>query len=279
MRDFAVTLCLCAIAASAALAQENSAPSEPPALEPRQVYSPPPASLQILTGWDIASIRAARGNVARWRDSERQRLGPYEATRRSGRQNALQEVSGYFAFLGDPRLPAGVVEAHWERPSAGVGQMGWVVATYSAGRTICGGALGSIASDIAELTYLGSNWRSEFDVLDTQLAALAPLPDGRTLPEGVSAPTAQYPHAGDFARFYPMRAQHAAVQGYVDLNCLVREDLSLQCGILSEKPEGWQFGQAAQRIMRQTRVAPLASDGQPTPGVCTPRRVNFAVPE
>jgi len=75
---------------------------------------------------------------------------------------------------------------------------------------------------------------------------------------------AQRPTNEEFQREYPPEALAAGVQGVVVLHCLVIEDGRLMaCVPISETPEGWGFGAAAQRLPRLYRVDPsvLANAG------------------
>ncbi len=157
--------------------------------------------------------------------------------------------------------------------------MGQLWAAYTHYRSLCGGHLESLYTDISDVAYLGDSWLPEFDELDSQLGATSPAAIGRALPDGVTVPIAQSPSAYDFSRFYPPCAHDQEVPGVADMVCFVRRGLNLYCATLSEEPPGYGFGEATQRIMRLVRVAPSASDGQPTPGLCMRRRVTFALTE
>lgn len=246
---------------------------------PTTVYELPPASLELPRSWDLDSVRAARGNLARWRDSERQRLGAYDFDFRTGvARNALPEVGGYFAYFGDGQLPGGIVEARWRGAESRTGEAGPIWSRYTHDRRLCGGRVETGYADVSEMTYLGSNWLTDFDTLDSELGRASPGAAGRTLPEGVTLSFAQPPSPRDFSRFYPAPAYRASVSGYAELACYVRSDLGLYCATLSESPIGYDFGESSQRIMRGVRVASALSNGEPSPGYCLQRRVNFVMP-
>jgi periplasmic protein TonB len=61
--------------------------------------------------------------------------------------------------------------------------------------------------------------------------------------------------------YYPSRALDRNVEGAVRLDCLVRVSGVLDCAVVSESPEGWGFGEAAQRIARAHRMVPATRDG------------------
>lgn len=260
------------VAFFAPISRAQEAISDP--APPHRSYAAPPQTLELPQRFDVESLRAVAGNVARWRDHERQRIGPYRSDAQGQRQvvdNALPPLGGYFAFFGDDRSPAGVVEARWEDPDSGIGESSTMTVRYAAGRSVCGGAAGPFGSEVGSLTFLGSQWRPEFEALDADLRALVAVPSGRTLPAGVGVPLDV---VSDFSRFYPIRALEGEIEGMVMLGCFVRTDLSVLCGVISETPAGWGFAEAAHRIFRRARVQPRARNGEPSAGVCT----LFAVP-
>ena len=119
MRALATLLAVWAVLAATSLTQNSARP------ESGMVYEQPPASLHIPSSGDLESERVARGNVASWRDSERQRIGPYEFNFQTGvERRPLPGVGGYFAFFGNGALPGGVIEATWQHANAGVGEQG-----------------------------------------------------------------------------------------------------------------------------------------------------------
>ena len=71
----------------------------------RPVYEAPPAALRLPASLRIEDVRAARGNIAAWRNVVRGELGPYnEGT--LGTRN-VPGVSGYFASFGEGASPPG----------------------------------------------------------------------------------------------------------------------------------------------------------------------------
>ena len=70
----------------------------------------------------------------------------------------------------------------------------------------------------------------------------------------------------DVARHYPAGALARSVSGSATLDCLVGVDGALQCGVTSEEPAGWGFGDAALLLSRRFRMAPETRDGVPTAG-------------
>ncbi len=65
----------------------------------------------------------------------------------------------------------------------------------------------------------------------------------------------------DLGAYYPHRAEERGVTGEVVLDCLVSTIGRLDCGIVSETPRNWGFGQAALAISRDHRMAPATEDG------------------
>lgn len=80
-------------------------------------------------------------------------------------------------------------------------------------------------------------------------------------------PTVSDPHwtrrPRDLSRYYPVRARNLGMEGQVVLDCLVSTAGALDCAVMQETPAGWGFGEAAQRIAREHRMAPALREGQP----------------
>lgn len=89
-----------------------------------------------------------------------------------------------------------------------------------------------------------------------QGTAEAPLITGT--PQWIERPRYQPPH--------PPARTNLPARALVVLDCLISSDGRLRCLILSEDPPGWGFGQAALRLSRDYRMAPLTVEGQPTAG-------------
>lgn len=249
------------------------AQTSPQSLTIPHVYPTPPASLTTPQVWNLDGVLAIRGNLGRWRDSERTRIGPYEVDPTTGvGRNLIGEVGGYFAYFGDGVQPGGIVESTWRQPSAGVGQSGALRPRYIRPRSICDATLERAVTDIAELTYLGPEWLPEFDALDAALATAAPSATGRQLTEGE---TVRFASSPDLSRYYPQRALEREAQGLVEISCIVRADFRVVCGTISETPPGWGFGEATQRAMRSMRVQETTSNGEPSSGVCFQQRIRW----
>jgi protein TonB len=65
----------------------------------------------------------------------------------------------------------------------------------------------------------------------------------------------------DLGVYYPRRAEARGVTGEVVLDCLVSTIGRLDCGVVSETPRSWGFGEAALAISRDHRMAPATQDG------------------
>lgn len=87
----------------------------------------------------------------------------------------------------------------------------------------------------------------------------APRPSGALGPGDVN--WVREPSARDFARFFPDEALNAGQSGNVTLSCIIGGSGRLACGVASESPSGYGFGQAAIGISRQLRVRTSLPDG------------------
>jgi hypothetical protein len=295
-RLVAATALLRAVAAVIALAlsgapaagQEEAADSSGAEASPvRSAYPAAPAGIEPPAAWTIEAVRAARGNLARWRDAERRRLGAYSwdivgrgEERRLNVENAISEVGGYFAFFGDAIKPAGLVEGTWRDPMSEAGKPSTLRGAYVHPYSICNGAIDLALAALDDATYLGAEWRAEFDALDEALGGPpgGRATGGRTLPAGVTGPTLNAPSmVRDVARFYPRRALEGRQEGRATLSCLVQPRFNLHCATASEDPPGWEFGDAALRVFGQSsvRVTGATSDGQSSVGLCVRTSVRF----
>jgi protein TonB len=106
-------------------------------------------------------------------------------------------------------------------------------------------------------------------------AAPAPTPPP---PRGTLS-WAQRPTAERIAALYPRRAARDSVGGRADLDCTVRADLGVTCGIASETPAGAGFGQAALSAVTSYRARPTLSDGVSAVGARTRVSIVFRAAE
>lgn len=249
---------------------------------PTTVYDAPPTSLRLPSEFSLEGATAARGNLVRWRDAERQRIGAYRSeTDRNGVTrvtNALPDVGGYFVIFEGGRALPGIVQGNWSRPDSALGQrMVQRNMLYAQPHQVCGSPRARADVEFDSVTYLGHQWRPEFDQIDQQLRGAVSL-NAEAIPR--SDPPMGYetpPTARDFSRYYPMRALDREREGGAILNCFVRPDRTLTCGVESEDPPGLEFGEAARMIMEapSVRVPAQAVHGEETAGRCIQRRVAF----
>lgn len=250
------------------------------------VYPSAPDGLATPRDGALESARAMQGNLARWRDSERARLGPYRLSDREPYApiGAIGEVGGYFAIFGGERSPPGVAHGIWRDSDSAVGERSMMRLTYVTAPTVCGAPRLAASADIGELSYLGPALSEALLALNETLGGdngQARRIDGPTLgPDAPTPPFESQPTYHDFSRFYPLRALEREQQGAVFLMCRVLGDRSLICGVANEDPPGWGFGEAALRIMENSRVrvVPTLGDGALSVGYCLQRRVRFALP-
>lgn len=284
------------LCAGAAYAQIADLP--PLVLPPPPEYSAPPSTLVLPENYSLLAVEQARGNLARWRDAERRRIGAYIPARGPDRaaERALPGVGGYFALFAGAAARPGIAYGYWSDPSSDVG-------SRSAARglvlrspyTICGGQL-PWAGDayLGDIAYLGNTWRPEFEDLDSLLGASDHrIVTGREIPAEVLpfAPSQPMP---DVSRFYPARAMEREIEAVVLMGCRVEADFTLQCGVIGvdvPRPAlgalDWRaenytsdFGRAAIRVMQSSRlrVTEITTDGQSPSGACVRRRIRFAIP-
>ncbi|MBX9746024.1 MAG: energy transducer TonB [Hyphomonadaceae bacterium] len=106
------------------------------------------------------------------------------------------------------------------------------------------------------------------DILCSVFFSLNNYPPPVDLPVAslVGATWLERPDSWDFARYYPPRAMEIGRSGTAVLFCVVRDDYGLDCSLAYEGPQGWGFGEAALRISRAFRIAPVGPDGASTIG-------------
>lgn len=249
-------------------------------------YAPAPDGLAAPREASLESVRALQGNLARWRDSERARLGPYRLADREpyAPVGGIAEVGGYFLIFGGERTAPGVAHGTWRDSDSVVGERSGMRLTYVTAPTVCGAPRTAASVDISEITYLGPRFLAEYAALDAALGGAngeARRIEGPTLaPDAPILPFESRPSAYDFARYYPQRALEREQEGSAFLMCKVLGDFSLMCGVANEDPPGWGFGDAAIRVMESSRVRVVQAlqDGESSVGYCLLRRMRFALP-
>ena len=99
-------------------------------------------------------------------------------------------------------------------------------------------------------------------VLGVMPAAGQPL-DGQFVPPS----WINSPHDADLRAHLPLHAQHARLNGRVELTCIIQLDTTLDCAVASEDPVGHGFGEAALQVSRTLRINPATRGGVPVEGV------------
>jgi len=109
------------------------------------------------------------------------------------------------------------------------------------------------------------------------VAAPAPPPPRATV---ITAPDwSRKPDAEDMARYYPDRAQRMGVNGHATIKCTVTASGSLtNCQVVSEAPDGQEFGSAALKLSHLFKMRPMAKDGQAVSGGVVSIPLSFQVP-
>lgn len=77
------------------------------------------------------------------------------------------------------------------------------------------------------------------------------------------------------SQLYPRRARQEIVDGGATLDCVVLANLTADCRVVSERPVGYAFGEAALRASHALRVGPARTDGSPATGAHSQVTVNF----
>jgi Gram-negative bacterial TonB protein C-terminal len=275
-----ICFALLALTVSAPAAFSQEIPQAPR----HEAYPAPPPSLLLPDAPTLAIASAARGNLLHWRNDERSRLGPFQIEpfdssnprRARAMTNAIPSVGGYFAYFGDAVHPGGIVQSSWSEPGSGIEQPSKLYgALYANPYKVCGAEVPPPPDiQMSDLTYLGPTWRPEFDPLDEELGQ--PL-GARQVSSGAPIEPLTHPlSVGDVdpMRVYPQRAMQRNTEGVAQLACRIRADLTLQCGVVSEAPMGWGFGEAAIRAVQHAHATASPVDGGQSEGRC----VSLAVP-
>ena len=241
------------------------------------------------------AIVAARGNVLRWRDDARARIGPYsreneaanirmrtaqldaryaQLRKRARDRESVPEptylpegpmlpaFAGYFAYFynvaGASMMT--VVSASWRDPVSNAGEASSVHGMAMLPDTFCGIRVVSLA----DVTYLGPTYTPEIAALNR--AWLGPRQAPLTL-TGSELTFTRTPAGSMFYRYYPPRALEREREGTVSMLCDIGETAALTCTISSEEPSGWGFAEAALRIAAEGYlVDPVLRDGGPSVG-------------
>ena len=119
--------------------------------------------------------------------------------------------------------------------------------------------------------------------IPTVLAA-APPPPAPKPPEPIHIITnpdwLSTPNGGDFARFYPDRAQRNGVEGSATINCAVNTGGDLvDCRVARESPSDQGFGGAAMKMAGEFRMRPETRDGVAVAGARISIPIRFKLPD
>ena len=121
-----------------------------------------------------------------------------------------------------------------------------------------------------------------FVIFAAASVAAAPAPTDRYLPiEGViTRPDwLRKPDANTLARYFPPFATFLELGGFVRMTCTVNTDGTLKdCKVLSEKPAGLGFGEAAIEMAPDFAMRPETLDGTPVNGASVTIPITFATP-
>lgn len=167
-----------------------------------------------------------------------------------------------------------------------------------------GQGFGQAALSLAPLIVLGEKTRATPDYVGRRVRvpliwkvdgcpALLPSLDGevvpRTLP--ISSWGARYdtitkpnwlrkPNGDDMARVYPDRAASNGIRGRATINCGVTARGALtQCRVVSETPEGEDFGAASLKLADKFRMSPISGDCQSAEGASVTLPLMWLPPE
>jgi len=87
------------------------------------------------------------------------------------------------------------------------------------------------------------------------------------------------PTGRDFARAFPIRAQVRNVEGAASLTCRVTLERTLSdCAVVSETPEGYDFGKAAIKLAAIFKLKQEQSDPRAAAGAEVLLRLKFNLP-
>lgn len=287
-RLWSIALFVAALASAApTLAQLYGARVVDPRSATWVVYDPVP-------GLDAApptpnAIAVNRGNVLRWRDAERSRIGGYsreneainnvrqreyqqafiEAMRRRTPVPPMVErlpvgplltsLAGYFWYAYDEAgTPSGaVVSGAWRDGRSSAGDPTFMYGTAVHPDRFCQRR----RIDMADVTYLGPALTPEIRALDTAV----PPSEQRVL-NLFDARVSRRPDARIYAQHYPMRALEREKTGDVSMECTINPDTTVSCVNRHETPEGWGFGEAGLLVAQRYAFEPTLQNGEPSAG-------------
>ena len=252
------------------------APQHPTYADAPEILTPPPH-------WDSASLTAARGNLARWRNAERRRIGLAPPEGCTGGANdpmgCMRPFEGYFMVLprpgteAPPFMPGSIVSGRFFDPYSNIGTSDFLAATLVDGKGICGATINLLRVDDA--VYLGPAYDASWPELRAAMALDIPDQVFSDPPhiDRALVQIATRPPAEASAAYYPGRALGNNISGVGVAACAILVDGALRCGGLSEDPAGWGFALATARLANAITVRENLTDGRSGVGSCFELRV------
>ncbi len=301
-------------AAAFAQAPAEVPPRTPVRIERRADFSYSAVPGLLAAEPTLEGLRAARGNLARWRDAERARVGPfskenYEANRKAEAEyeaaKARAIYEGFNAIarrsrkerraVPRPELlpevalrPVNGYAAHFfvkdgvER--IGLGVLNWEDVSSNAGAPSQAKVnhrsvqdfCGRTTVPLEDLVYLGPELTPELKALEERLQPDTPAAQARLNVYDVA--WLKPPSSDILAVTFPQRALERARSGLTALTCTITEG-ALACTVVIEEPTGWGFGEAALKAASLIEVAPQLPDGSSAIGreMCLP--ISYLFPE
>lgn len=106
------------------------------------------------------------------------------------------------------------------------------------------------------------------------------LPPAPPAPHFITSPKwERVPNGDDFANEYPERALRLEKEGQATIKCSVRANGQLvNCSVVSESPEGYEFGAKSLKISRNFRMKPGQDDGKPIDGADVRFTIKWQLP-
>ena len=245
----------------------------------------PPSGLALPSVWTKAGLEKRQGDLMAWFDKT------WRDTVQSRTNDRPNMITGYFAIVnGEPgagRAPGivwgamGVDYFDITTPADSWARYG-LAAEYVTPVPICKGAPRESFYFLnpKDAVYLGPEFRPEFERLEAELIGSAGRGLGISAPEANKVGWSRAPEI-NLDRSFPKAAKAAGVKtGTAQLSCYILDSFAMACGVVSETPAGYGFGEAARLAIQQSRarVAKTDGDGNPTAGMCRNLTVEFKLP-
>jgi hypothetical protein len=249
-----------------------------------------PPGPQLPNTWNEASLQQAKGNLVRWRDSERRRLGePFapppetlndrqacEVMRARGQtcpprpepRGLIAPVSGYFVVMeanNSAALKKGsVLQGDWQDPFSQVGQTSEVYATAQNQQPRCGvPETRRLSVRISDLAFVGPD-------LPNTVAEIADGLRRQDPTQEINLPLGLIGFARSLTENDVMNAR-VGDDGWAAFRCRVGTDGRPECQGQTESHR--DFHLRLDRILRSLRFKTVDASGQSTIGVCTTLKI------